>query len=534
VISISMIESAHLVIAAHPAILTGVLTGIGTLLSFLLQSTLCFLAVGALTRLTRTPSRRFAAWMTYLAGTLGYAVFLVIRLARTAEPGAREMGAGGHTAATELAGAAARAAAIPAVQPHLWTLPASFGAFAVPAVEIGALAYAGVVLGFFLAHGRRQSLLRRALSFACEPKRELLTLAEGLAASLGVKRVCLRVLPGLSSPATIGWLRPLILLPPVCEGQSVAESADILHHELHHIRRRDWLLDHVARAIRALLFFQPMVWIACRQLRLERELACDQAVIGGLPEMRARYAESLVRFARLSSRNETNDAYGMDFAAAPGDLHSRVHAILTLPENGTRGLRFAEAAGRLLLLGALALGLPYGTIRLVCRAAAEATATGMPVTQVLEGSRTEVHPRRNASRAALRQSGASDDGLPADMPAAAPQAAPLMMASAMPAALATAPDAMARPVHIRFQTDPAAETEDRPQSAAGTLPANSSGATASVPARVLLPPVRVGGASTAQNPGLPRTPRSRPGGIGMIAGAVNPMGHQGAGRRFRP
>lgn len=68
-------------------------------------------------------------------------------------------------------------------------------------------------------------------------------------------------------------------------------------HELAHVRRRDVLVQLGAEGARALHWLDPLVWIALRELQVERERACDDAVLqaGARP---SGYAAFLLSFAR--------------------------------------------------------------------------------------------------------------------------------------------------------------------------------------------------------------------------------------------
>ena len=75
------------------------------------------------------------------------------------------------------------------------------------------------------------------------------------------------------------------------------ELGAVLSHELAHVRRHDWCVQIAAEGVRALLWFNPLVWIACRRLRRESEQACDDAVLGNGVPARA-YASHLLELAR--------------------------------------------------------------------------------------------------------------------------------------------------------------------------------------------------------------------------------------------
>src|SRR6185503_8166814 len=94
-------------------------------------------------------------------------------------------------------------------------------------------------------------------------------------------------------------------------------------HELEHVRRGDWLSQCVARAVCAWYWFHPLVWIAQRQLALEAERACDDAVLRR-SEATA-YADQLIELATRLSGVRHQNALGM---ANRADLAARVGAVL--------------------------------------------------------------------------------------------------------------------------------------------------------------------------------------------------------------
>ena len=129
-------------------------------------------------------------------------------------------------------------------------------------------------------------------------------------------------------PATWGVRRPVVALPPSADHWSVERLRLVLLHELLHVRRRDVLVELLLEAVTIALWFHPAVWLAARQLRLERERTCDEAVIDSGARA-SDYCEHLVEIMRSAARGRgVVVAAGM---AAPSTLEYRVRALLDEP-----------------------------------------------------------------------------------------------------------------------------------------------------------------------------------------------------------
>ncbi len=101
-----------------------------------------------------------------------------------------------------------------------------------------------------------------------------------LAAQLGVRRrVAVRISDRIAVPVTAGWIRPVILLPSECDGWAGSRRRMVLIHELSHVARGDVLWQIAAKLACVLYWPHPMVWFAARRMRVEREAACDDAVL---------------------------------------------------------------------------------------------------------------------------------------------------------------------------------------------------------------------------------------------------------------
>jgi beta-lactamase regulating signal transducer with metallopeptidase domain/biopolymer transport protein ExbD len=101
----------------------------------------------------------------------------------------------------------------------------------------------------------------------------------------------------IRSPILLGVLRPIILFPAdIAAWTSPIERRAMLRHELAHVARRDHYVNLFQTVLGAVFFFHPLARYACRQLTLEREMACDDQVVGSGAEAET-YAESIIKAA---------------------------------------------------------------------------------------------------------------------------------------------------------------------------------------------------------------------------------------------
>jgi beta-lactamase regulating signal transducer with metallopeptidase domain len=190
-----------------------------------------------------------------------------------------------------------------------------------------------------------------------------LALVRRLTRSYGIERPVVLLENSLTDvPVTWGIVYPVILLPASSEEWDEEQRVAVLTHELAHVKRFDALSQLLGQLALALLWFHPLVWMAVRRMRMEREHACDDFVL--VAGARAsRYADDLLGLARRLSRPTAPAAAALAMARR-SELEGRLLAILD-PAMKRTAVRRARVA--LLTLAVMVLSAPLAAFRPAAR-----------------------------------------------------------------------------------------------------------------------------------------------------------------------
>jgi TolA-binding protein len=129
-----------------------------------------------------------------------------------------------------------------------------------------------------------------------------------------------------AAPVTVGWFRPVVILPEVWQNWPEAKLDAVLTHEREHVRRRDPLVQLLALLNRSIFWFHPLSWWIERKLSYLAEEACDAAVLrrGHNP---LDYSEYLIDLARsVEQSGERVSVYGAPITG--NRLSGRIRQIL--------------------------------------------------------------------------------------------------------------------------------------------------------------------------------------------------------------
>ena len=107
----------------------------------------------------------------------------------------------------------------------------------------------------------------------------------------------------LKSPIIVGLFKPCIYLPiHLISDFNAVDMRYILLHELQHYKHKDAIASYLMNFFGVLYWFNPLVWYALKEMRSDREVACDTSVLKLLSENDYEdYGDTLINFAEKIS-----------------------------------------------------------------------------------------------------------------------------------------------------------------------------------------------------------------------------------------
>lgn len=199
--------------------------------------------------------------------------------------------------------------------------------------------------------------IARSAERVTDPSR--LSMARSISRRLGLSReVDLLVSERISMPLTFGAFRSVVLLPAEAMLWDDERLQIVLLHELAHVKRKDCLTQLTAHLSCALHWFNPLIWIALRELRIERERACDDYVLHTGTKA-SDYASHLLDIARSLGVAECS-SFATVAIARRSQLEGRLLAILD-PSLSRKGLK--RMSKYLIALALISMILPLAAIQ---------------------------------------------------------------------------------------------------------------------------------------------------------------------------
>jgi bla regulator protein BlaR1 len=173
---------------------------------------------------------------------------------------------------------------------------------------------------------------------------------------LGQRAPRLRVADWILSPALVGFGAPQFLIPRRMLGIFSREDWEhVFAHEIAHLRWRDHWAQMLLLVAHCVHWFNPLVWLALKRMRLDRELAADDWVLRRLrSEDHLSYGETLLRALSSHSKQILCQPGLVGISEDGSQMKQRLTRITAfLPRSG--GILSLPAIAATIVLGLLVL-----------------------------------------------------------------------------------------------------------------------------------------------------------------------------------
>jgi bla regulator protein blaR1 len=162
-----------------------------------------------------------------------------------------------------------------------------------------------------------------------------------VAAQMSIKKtVRIWISELVSSPVTIGFLKPVILIPLAAINHLTPQQLEaVLLHELSHIKRYDYLINLIINFIQTTLYFNPFVKAFVKTVEREREKSCDEMVMQFQYDSHE-YASALLI---LEKSHSISKSLAVAASGKKNDLLHRVELILGIQKKS--GFSFNRLGG---------------------------------------------------------------------------------------------------------------------------------------------------------------------------------------------
>ncbi|GGE51673.1 BlaR1 family beta-lactam sensor/signal transducer [Pullulanibacillus camelliae] len=144
--------------------------------------------------------------------------------------------------------------------------------------------------------------------------------------------------PRITSPMTFGLFKTYVVLPAHCdEWLSMKEMTFILLHELTHYKHKDVAINDLTVLYQILYWFNPLVWLAFRKMRLDREIACDTAVLNALDQNSYQeYGHTLIKMAARTTQPKAF-TLANQLNGSKAQIKRRIRSIATFTRQTKKG-----------------------------------------------------------------------------------------------------------------------------------------------------------------------------------------------------
>jgi bla regulator protein BlaR1 len=202
---------------------------------------------------------------------------------------------------------------------------------------------------------------RRSKEFERDYNPQITELMQQCCVRLGLKKdIPLYLDSYFRGPCIAGIFSPSIYLPKdICSQIHHHQLEHVLLHELAHYKRKDLIYNSCAAMAAILHWFNPLVWLAIREMRYDREIATDAYVMETLGESAViPYGNTLLKLAGIFSNRSTPSILA-GFNETNKQMERRI-TMIKMFRKGTYKLS-ALAILSFIIIGALAFTIANGS-----------------------------------------------------------------------------------------------------------------------------------------------------------------------------
>ncbi|MDX8046477.1 BlaR1 family beta-lactam sensor/signal transducer [Gracilibacillus sp. S3-1-1] len=147
------------------------------------------------------------------------------------------------------------------------------------------------------------------------------------------KPILVRQSPLVRSPMIFGLFKTYIVIPiHIDEWLSEDYLTYIFMHELHHFKQKDIVTNYLTVIFQIIYWFNPLVWIAFREMRVDREVACDIGVLKCLDKHSyTDYGNAIIDLAALFSRSK-RFSFTNQFNESKRQIKKRMEKIISFAD----------------------------------------------------------------------------------------------------------------------------------------------------------------------------------------------------------
>ncbi|MEA5001993.1 MAG: M56 family metallopeptidase [Christensenella sp.] len=203
------------------------------------------------------------------------------------------------------------------------------------------LAGVAVVMAYMLLYAARMHAMLQKNGVL--PDSRIARIFEQCKEEAGVRRaIPMRLCIGLTTPALTVAFCPKLLLPADMADADDGVLRYAMLHELTHYRRRDYLVRMLVNLLKAVWWFNPVVWLADRRIVTDMEIACDSLVVKRMDkEEKKRYANTVLTM--FSGEEVPRYLLGMALGSSRQVAEQRIRGIY-MKQNTKKSIKLAAVA----------------------------------------------------------------------------------------------------------------------------------------------------------------------------------------------